>query len=85
MAMIDVAVNGLARLEQLVPAVQALGRRHAVYGVKAAHYGTVATALLWALEAGLGPAFTPAAREAWIHTYATLTAVMRDAAATATA
>jgi hemoglobin-like flavoprotein len=39
MAMIDVAVNGLARLEQLVPAVQALGRRHAGYGVKDAHYG----------------------------------------------
>jgi hemoglobin-like flavoprotein len=84
MAMIDVAVNGLARLEQLVPAVQALGRRHAGYGVKDAHYGTVATALLWTLEKGLGPAFTPEVRGVWVKTYSTMSTVMQEAAATAT-
>lgn len=35
MAMITFAVNGLTRLEQLVPMVQDLGRRHAAYGVLA--------------------------------------------------
>jgi hemoglobin-like flavoprotein len=84
MAMIDVAVNGLTQLGQLVPAVQALGRRHAGYGVKDAHYGTVATALLWTLEKGLGPAFTPEVRGVWVKTYSTLSTVMQKAAATAT-
>ena len=64
MSMIGTAVSGLTRLEQIVPAVQALGVRHAGYGVQPAHYGTVATALLWTLEQGLGAdhAMTVAAR-----------------------
>src|SRR5215204_6216575 len=53
MQMLTVAVRGLDRLEALVPAVQALGRRHSGYGVTDAHYVTVAEALLWALERGL--------------------------------
>ena len=35
MSMIAFAVKGLSRLETLVPGVQALGRRHAGYGVLA--------------------------------------------------
>src|ERR1044071_2408565 len=42
------------RLEGLVPAVQALGRRHVAYGVTERHYETVGAALLWTLEKGLG-------------------------------
>jgi aspartate 1-decarboxylase len=34
MAMINAAVGGLTRLDELVPVVQGLGRRHATYGVK---------------------------------------------------
>jgi hemoglobin-like flavoprotein len=34
-------------LDQIVPAVQALGRRHAGYGVREPHYATVGEALLW--------------------------------------
>ena len=79
MAMINVAVAGLDRLDALVPAVQDLGRRHKGYGVKAEHYGTVATALLWTLEKGLGDAFTPAAKEAWTQTYTVLAQTMQAA------
>lgn len=85
MSMIGTAVNGLTRLEQIVPAVQALGVRHAGYGVKPAHYGTVATALLWTLEKGLGEAFTPEVKESWTGAYTVLAKTMQDAAATATA
>lgn len=81
MGMIRVAVNGLDRLEQIVPAVQALGQRHAAYGVKDEHYATVAGALLWTLEQGLGAAFTPATREAWTQAYTLLAATMQTAAA----
>jgi len=81
MTMISTAVNGLTRLEQLVPAVQDLGRRHAGYGVTDAHYGTVATALIWTLEQGLGPVFTPDVKTAWVKTYTVLAKTMQDAAA----
>jgi hemoglobin-like flavoprotein len=80
MAMISFTVNGLTRLDQLVPTVKALGRRHATYGVRAEHYYTVGAALLWTLEQGLGAAFTPAVREAWIAAYGVLANTMRDAA-----
>lgn len=79
MAMINVAVAGLDRLDTLVPAVQDLGRRHKGYGVKAEHYGTVATALLWTLEKGLGDAFTPTAKDAWTQTYTVLAKTMQAA------
>lgn len=81
MAMISVAVSGLARLESIVPAVQDLGRRHVGYGVKDKHYDTVASALVFTLEKGLGPAFTPEVKEAWVATYGVLAKTMKDAAA----
>ena len=78
---LTVVVKSLDRLDQIVPAVQALGRRHAGYGVRAEHYATVGAALLWTLEQGLGEAFTPAVREAWTGAYGTLASVMIEAAA----
>ena len=80
MQMITVAVRGLGRLDELLSAVEALGRRHASYGVTSAHYDTVAEALIWTLEQGLGEAFTPDVRSAWVETYTTLAAVMQRGA-----
>jgi hemoglobin-like flavoprotein len=79
-SMISFAVNGLSRLEQLVPGVQALGRRHGGYGVRDEHYGTVGAALLWTLEQGLGDSFTPSVREAWTAVYGVLANTMKHAA-----
>lgn len=80
MQMITVAVRGLDRLDELVPAVQALGRRHASYGVQDSHYPVVGAALLWTLQKGLGDAFTPETRAAWADAYELLASVMRQAA-----
>jgi hemoglobin-like flavoprotein len=80
MAMIGTAVNGLDKLETIVPAVQALGRRHRNYGVTDAHYGTVGEALLWTLEQGLGEEFTPETRNAWTSAYGLLSGTMKTAA-----
>ena len=80
MAMLGTAVAGLSRLETLVPAVQALGRRHAGYGVKAQHYASVGSALLWTLEKGLGAAFTPEVKDAWATAYIVLSTTMMNAA-----
>lgn len=82
MMMIGTAVNGLDKLDEIVPAVQDLGRRHVGYGVKSADYDTVGSALLWTLEQGLGDAFTEETKGAWIEVYGTLSTTMQDAAAT---
>lgn len=81
MQTLAVAVAGLDDLAMLVPAVRALGRRHVGYGVRDAHYETVAVALLWTLEAGLGDAFTPEVRDAWATVYWVLADTMKDGAA----
>ena len=83
MQMIAVAVNGLDRLDELVPAVRQLGVRHARYGVQDQHYDTVAEALLWTLQRGLGSDFTPAVKDAWTAVYGVLAATMKEAAAVA--
>jgi hemoglobin-like flavoprotein len=83
MQTLSVVVKGIDRLEDLVPAVEALGRRHATYGVRPAHYGVSATALLETLEIGLGEAFTPEARDAWTEAFDALATVMLGAAAEA--
>jgi hemoglobin-like flavoprotein len=80
MNMIGAAVRGLDRLEQLVPVVQDLGRKHVGYGVEDRHYDTVGAALLWTLEKGLGSAFTPEVKEAWAAVYGLLASTMQNAA-----
>jgi hemoglobin-like flavoprotein len=78
--MLTAAVKGLDRLDQLVPVVEELGRRHVGYGVADAHYDTVGAALLWTLEKGLGNAFTPETKDAWIAVYGLLAGTMKNAA-----
>ena len=85
MQTLAVVVKGLDDLDKLVPAVQALGRRHAGYGVRDDHYATVADALLWTLKTGLGAAYTPEVEKAWVAAYSLLAAVMQAAAADAQA
>ncbi len=80
MQMLTAAVKGLDRLEQLVPVVEDLGRRHATYGVEDRHYDTVGNALLWTLEKGLGDAFTPETKQAWTTVYGLLATTMKTAA-----
>jgi hemoglobin-like flavoprotein len=80
MQMLTAAVKGLDRLEQLVPVVQDLGRRHGAYGVSDSHYETVGKALLWTLEMGLGRGFTPEVKDAWVAVYSLLANTMKDAA-----
>jgi len=81
MGLLREAVLGLDRLDRLVPDVRELGRRHAGYGVEDRHYATVAAALLWTLERGLGAAFTPETRAAWAAAYTLLATVMQEGAA----
>lgn len=74
-------VDRLDRIEELVPVIEALGRRHATYGVSDAHYETVGAALIWTLEKGLGKAWSEEVKAAWTEVYVLLSKVMRGAAA----
>ena len=76
MAMLGTVVAGLDRIDTLMPAVRALSRSHAQYGVTAAHFAPVGVALLWTLKKGLGDAFTPEVRESWATAYSVLSQAM---------
>jgi hemoglobin-like flavoprotein len=80
MQTLDQLVRGLDHLDDLVPVIEELGRRHVRYGVLDAHYDTVGAALLWTLEQGLGAHWTPEAQTAWTDVYTLTAGVMRNAA-----
>lgn len=80
MAMIGLLVQRLDQLEALAPTLADLGRRHAAYGVRDADYDTVAQALLWTLEQGLGDGFTPEVRAAWAAVYGVFAGAMKAGA-----
>ena len=80
MKMIGTAVGLLDQPARLTPALSALGARHTGYGVQEAHYATVGEALIETLEQGLGAAFTPPVRHAWVEVYTFMARTMIDAA-----
>ena len=80
MQMIATAVGKLDEPEVLLPVLRQLGQRHAGYGVRDAHYDTVGAALLDTLATGLGVAWTPEVRAAWVEVYGVLASTMKDAA-----
>ena len=79
--MLAVIVRGLDQLDVLLPAVRELGQRHAAYGVQAAHYRLVESALLWALEVTLAEQFTAPVRSAWTAMYGLLAQEMQGKSA----
>jgi hemoglobin-like flavoprotein len=85
MATLGMVVKALPKLAQIIPNVQALGRRHAAYGVAPEHYAIVGGALLWTLAQGLGDSFTDAHAAAWAEAYGLLADTMQAGAAEALA
>ena len=80
MRMIGIAIDGLDKLDDIVPAVQELGVKHLEYGVRNSQYDTVGEALLWTLGQGLGDAFTTDVMKAWADVYGLLATTMQEAA-----
>ena len=76
MATLGVVVNGLSRLDNILPAASALAKRHVAYGVRPDDYRPVGVALLWTLEHSLGPQWTPDVAVAWTAAYKTLSDYM---------
>lgn len=80
MAMLNTAVGALDDLDSLTAALQQSGRAHADHGVQADDYDKVADAFLWTLGQGLGEAFTPEVRDAWVAVYSRVAGVMIEGA-----
>lgn len=81
--MIGIAVENMGQIEQIIPALEDLGKRHQDYGTNSEHYAVVGTVLLDTLAAALGDKFTPEARAAWKKTYDAVASVMVGATAKA--
>ena len=72
-------VESIDHTEDILPALESLGRRHATYGVREEHYETVGAALLWAFGQVLGGGFTAEAQAAWERLYASVAETMKRA------
>ncbi len=66
---LNLAVINAHDMNSMAPALKAMGRRHASYGVKTSHYDVVGHALIWTLEQDLGAVFVGEVRMAWIEFY----------------
>ncbi len=81
MAVVATAVAHLDRLDEVMPTVRELGRKHVAYGVGPREYEIGGVALLKTLDEALGDDFTPEVRDAWAACYEALTGAMKAAAA----
>ena len=79
MNMLAAAVRGLDRLDELKPALQELGRRHAGYGVTLQHYAMVEACLLHTVEAMSGSGFNLDVKLAWTAIYNFIAQTMIEA------
>lgn len=65
-------------LDALVPALQAMAKRHFGYGAEVAHFAPFREALIYALEQKLGDGFGDELRAAWLSIYDSVCKVMID-------
>ncbi len=80
MTTLNVVVNSLEDLTAVEAMLQAMGKRHIIYGVQAAHYETVGVALLWALRHSIGEEFSSETEEAWLTAYGLIATKMKETA-----
>ncbi len=79
MATLELVVAGVARGDNVVPSIEQLGRRHAMYGVKEEHYPMVGQALLETFEQFLGEKWTSQVEATWTEAYTIITDHMKQA------
>jgi hemoglobin-like flavoprotein len=75
------AISTLEQPAELIPALEAMGRRHVAYGVRDEHYATVIQAMLLTVEEILVRDFTPLVRAAWNETLTFVADTMKRGAA----
>lgn len=65
-------------IDTLVPALQAMAKRHFAYGAQPPHFDVFREALIYALEQKLGADFNDELRAAWLSIYDTVCEIMVD-------
>ena len=78
-AELDAIVQAITVFDEFRSRVDALGARHAGYGVQTGHYSAVGDALVGALAARLDEHWDPALEAAWRRAYNLVAEVMMDA------
>ena len=73
MATLDLVVTGVTRGDNVIPSIEQLGRRHAMYGVKVEHYPMVGQALLETFKQFLREKWTPQVEATWTEAYVMIT------------
>jgi hemoglobin-like flavoprotein len=69
--------DDVPRERDLFLVILAMGRRHGqLYRIPDESYPVVGEALIWALDYGLGEAFTPELKTAWAKVYNTIASLM---------
>ena len=79
MSLLATAVTSLDRFDKLLPIMGAFVGRLRQFGAIEEHYASVGAALIWTLQKGLGPEFTPAVGSAWTTTYSYLAGIIIEA------
>ena len=65
MEALEFTLATLDKPAELVPVLEAMGRRHVTYGTRDEHYTTMVEAMMRTLEEVLGPEFTSESETAW--------------------
>jgi nitric oxide dioxygenase len=63
-------------MDRLAAALQTVGRRHLVQGVRTEHYCVAGAALIWAVERQMGMLFSEEIEKAWWAAHRTVCAMM---------
>ncbi len=77
---ISFTICSLDNMDELLPLLQDLGRRHTKYGAKTQDYEHIGEALIWTMEKVLKDEFTNEIRQAWTDMYSVMSAAMIEAA-----
>ncbi len=80
MMTLNVMVNSLDDLSAVEEMLQAMGKRHLIYRVQVAHYETIGSALIWAINNGLKDSFSKEEKEVWVIAYGLIATTMKKAA-----
>lgn len=82
-AMLDVIISRIDRMDHLAEDLRKLAARHVHYGVKPEYYPPVGVALLWMLQQGLGESWNEETGQAWQACYDTIARIMIEAGCSA--
>lgn len=77
---LNVVIDSLDDFSEVVPILQAMGKRHIIYGVEAAYYEMAGVALIETLRVSQGESFNAEMEEAWKITYHLIANAMKEKA-----